>query len=255
MPNDYDYRRSTQSDHAAAASSSRRHHHRNTDNNNNRYHAEEEGNEQQQQQQQRHQKVDSRSSGSHQQSYKRERSRSPPSSSLRQRDEEDDARARREAQRRAEMERLRAENDEEERRFAALDRKGDKDGTTSTTMSTTNVQPQEEIVAVNEAELEWLDEEEQMRKLLGIEGFGTTKGQKVDSNHNSLASGAANKNKARKYRQYMNRVRTYSLPLPQAGGSWIVACFCVYETPSPWKFHANGSYRLWPTGPIPPTLS
>ena len=130
---------------------------------------------------------------------KRERSRSPPPQ---------DERARRAAERRAEMERLRAENEEEERRLAALDRKAD-----GAQAEEAAPKPQEEIVAVDEAELEGLDEEEQMRKLLGIEGFGSTKGQKVESNHNGLASGAANKSKRRTYRQYMNRKGGFNRPL------------------------------------------
>lgn len=117
---------------------------------------------------------------------KRERSRSPV-----------DERARREAVRRSEMERLRAENEEEERRLAvALDKR-----IIDNDVQETDLKPQEEIIAVDEAELEGLDEEEQMRKLLGIEGFGSTKGQKVESNHDGLASGATNKSKKRKYRQ------------------------------------------------------
>jgi hypothetical protein len=105
-----------------------------------------------------------------------------------------DEKARREAQRRAEMERLRAANQAEEEQSAQLARHAVEPA----------VKPQEQIVQVDEEELEGLDEEEQMRKLLGIEGFGTTKGRKVESNHDGLAAGAANKNKARKYRQYMN---------------------------------------------------
>lgn len=131
----------------------------------------------------------------------------PPSNRERSRSPVQDAKARRQAERRAEMERLRAENEEEERRLAAWDRRAEVEETTPT------VQPQEQIVQVNPEELQGLDEEEQMRKLLGIEGFGTTKGQKVESNHNSSASGAANKNKARKYRQYMNRKGGFNRPL------------------------------------------
>lgn len=136
----------------------------------------------------------------------RERSRSPAPASSSFADEK----ARREAQRRAQMERLRAENEQEEQRLAALDRKQDGSGPAAAAPAT---KPQEEIVKVEAAELEGLDEEEQMRKLLGIEGFGSTKGQKVESNHNSSAAGAASKNKARKYRQYMNRKGGFNRPL------------------------------------------
>ena len=130
----------------------------------------------------------------------RERSRSPPPAAQQQQASVEDERARREAQRRAEMERLRMENEEEEQR---LDQK--RSGGGYEDKVTVAAKPQEEIVEVDQEELEGLDEEEQMRKLMGIEGFGSTKGQKVESNHNSLASGAASKHKARTYRQYMNR--------------------------------------------------
>eukprot|EP00980_Cylindrotheca_fusiformis_P009888 scaffold2189_cov116-Cylindrotheca_fusiformis.AAC.8 len=73
--------------------------------------------------------------------------------------------------------------------------------------------PQEMIVEVHPDELEGLDEEEQMRKLMGIQGFGTTKGKAVQDNQNSAARGVAAKNKARKYRQYMNRKNGFNRPL------------------------------------------
>jgi len=73
--------------------------------------------------------------------------------------------------------------------------------------------PQETIIEVNEEELEGLDQEEQMRKLMGIQGFGTTKGKEVKDNKNSAARGVAAKNKARKYRQYMNRKNGFNRPL------------------------------------------
>lgn len=114
------------------------------------------------------------------------------------------------------MERLRAENEEEENRLAALDRKSS--GDQHQTKETATTKPQEEIVQVDESELEGLDEEEQMKKLLGIEGFGSTKGEKVDSNHSSSAAGAAGKNKARKYRQ----VRIEIEAMAQMGGSHAV---------------------------------
>lgn len=128
---------------------------------------------------------------------KRERSRSPVQ----------DERAKREAARRAEMERLRAENEEEERRLASFNDQSEAAAEEAT------ARPQEQIIQVDEEELEGLDEEEQMRKLLGIEGFGSTKGAKVETNHNSLASGAASKNKKRTYRQYMNRKAGFNQPL------------------------------------------
>eukprot|EP00977_Amphora_coffeiformis_P016835 scaffold5325_cov183-Amphora_coffeaeformis.AAC.13 len=142
---------------------------------------------------------------------KRERSRSPPTQQQQQQTPVEDERARREAQRRAEMERLRMENEEEEKHLDQRRGKGAAEDRVAVA-----VKPQEEIVEVDEEELEGLDEEEQMRKLMGIEGFGSTKGKKVESNHNSLASGAASKHKARTYRQYMNRKGGFNRPLDKA---------------------------------------
>lgn len=45
------------------------------------------------------------------------------------------------------------------------------------------------------------DEDEDILSILGIQGFGTTKGKQVTDNSN----GGVNKNKKRVYRQYMNR--------------------------------------------------
>lgn len=105
--------------------------------------------------------------------------------------------AKREAERLERMARLRAENEEEEKR---------KNANESTSVAARHEKtPQNSIIEVDQEELEGLDEEEQMQRLLGFGGFGTTKGQKVDDNHNSSAKGAAAKHKARKYRQYMNR--------------------------------------------------
>ena len=58
-----------------------------------------------------------------------------------------------------------------------------------------------------------MDEEEQMRKLLGFDGFGSTKGESVEDNQSTAARGGAAKNKARKYRQYMNRKSGFNRPL------------------------------------------
>jgi U4/U6.U5 tri-snRNP-associated protein 3 len=73
--------------------------------------------------------------------------------------------------------------------------------------------PQETIIEVNQEELEGLDEEEQMKMLMGIQGFGSTKGEQVEDNKTSAARGVAAKNKARKYRQYMNRKNGFNRPL------------------------------------------
>jgi U4/U6.U5 tri-snRNP-associated protein 3 len=121
----------------------------------------------------------------------RERSRSPSPASEK------------EAARRAQMARLRAANDQEEEEKLAPPTQA---------AQTAARQPQEEIIQVDPEELEGLDEEEQMRKLMGLDGFGSTKGTKVASNHEGLASGKAKKHKARKYRQYMVSPRPATLP-------------------------------------------
>jgi U4/U6.U5 tri-snRNP-associated protein 3 len=107
------------------------------------------------------------------------------------------------------MARLRAENDEEERRLEIRDRKElEKDESQRRARKA-----KEQFVQVDQQELEGLDEEEQMRRLLGFSGFASTKGSEVEDNQTSAAKGAATKNKARKYRQYMNRKGGFSRPL------------------------------------------
>jgi U4/U6.U5 tri-snRNP-associated protein 3 len=107
------------------------------------------------------------------------------------------------------MARLREENtqEEEQQHAAAKDQQQGANGNKK-------MGPQDAIVEVNQEELEGLDEEEQMRMLLGFTGeFGSTKGEKVEDNHVSSARGVAAKNKARKYRQYMNRKNGFNRPL------------------------------------------
>eukprot|EP00978_Attheya_sp_CCMP212_P027279 scaffold91356_cov51-Attheya_sp.AAC.2 len=134
----------------------------------------------------------------------RSRSRSPDVESSGDGQQKSD-RERLEQERRARMARLRAENEAEEDRLAAID-KAAADGTTDASSG--------QIPQVDEAELEGLDEDEQMRMLLGFSGsFATTKGTAVEDNQKSAASGAAAKNKARKYRQYMNRKGGFNRPL------------------------------------------
>lgn len=108
------------------------------------------------------------------------------------------------------MARLRSENEQEEwQRSAALEEKEQQQQ-----RQKHNEGPKNSIIQVNPDELEGMDEEEQMMALLGFGGgFGSTKGQKVDDNHKSSARGAAAKNKARKYRQYMNRKGGFNRPL------------------------------------------
>jgi U4/U6.U5 tri-snRNP-associated protein 3 len=91
-----------------------------------------------------------------------------------------------------------------------LDSKGNEEGHNFVAA----LKPQEDIIQVNEEELEGLDEDEQMTKLLGFSGaFGSTKGQAVEDNQSTAARGVAAKNKARKYRQYMNRKNGFNRPL------------------------------------------
>lgn len=132
----------------------------------------------------------------------RDRSPSPPPPSAKRRktgfDEEREKR----------MARLRQEMRAEDEELEALDQER-KD----LAADEMKPKPQETIIEVNEEELEGLDEEEQMKMLLGFQGFGSTKGQEVEDNKNSAAKGVAAKNKARKYRQYMNRKNGFNRPL------------------------------------------
>lgn len=116
------------------------------------------------------------------------------------------------------MARLRAEIEEEENRLSALSRGSNQltngeYGSHNRTTPQKSLSAKDAIVSVNEEELEGLDEEEQMQKLLGFGGFESTKGKAVEDNQKSLAKGAAAKHKARKYRQYMNRKGGFNRPL------------------------------------------
>lgn len=128
----------------------------------------------------------------------RSRSRSPEASSRKSEEVED-----LEATRRARMARLRAEMEEEEAKL-----------TQRVVEEPVLPSAKDAIVQVDESKLEGLDDEEQMKLLLGFSGeFGTTKNQKVEDNHKSAAKGAAAKHKERKYRQYMNRKNGFNRPL------------------------------------------
>lgn len=119
-------------------------------------------------------------------------------------------------EREARMARLRQEMQREDDELAALDerqREEAAEAARAKELEALSKKPQESIIQVNEEELEGLDEEEQMRRLLGIESFGSTKGESVPDNHSTAAKGVANKNKARKYRQYMNRKNGFNRPL------------------------------------------
>lgn len=123
-----------------------------------------------------------------------------------------------ERERRERMARLRAEIEEEENRLSALSRGSNQltngeYGSHNRTTPQKSLSAKDAIVSVNEEELEGLDEEEQMQKLLGFGGFESTKGKAVEDNQKSLAKGAAAKHKARKYRQYMNRKGGFNRPL------------------------------------------
>lgn len=147
-------------------------------------------------------------------SRSRSRSRSPSPDSRRRRhrdrDHDDGGRKRQEDERKARMARLRMENEEEERRLAVHTSKEEEEEAERQRRP----EPTKDFLTVQEEDLDGLDEEEQMKMLLGFSGgFGSTSGNKVEDNQNSAASGAAAKNKARKYRQYMNRKNGFNRPL------------------------------------------
>jgi U4/U6.U5 tri-snRNP-associated protein 3 len=135
---------------------------------------------------------------------------------------DDDSNARRteddplEEQRRLKMAKLRAENEAEERRLADIRKaalKSSLDTSTTTEKNQAGV-AKEKILEIHEGELDEYEEEEQMQMLLGFSnGFTSTKGKAVEDNQTSAAKGAAAKNKARKYRQYMNRKGGFNRPL------------------------------------------
>lgn len=120
-----------------------------------------------------------------------------------------------EAERRQRMARLRAENEQEERVFSKRMEQGG--GTAETSQRTKKGESHDnpDNTTSNNIDEEDEDEEDeaQMERLLGISGFGSTKGEKVQDNHSTLAKGAAAKHKARKYRQYMNRKNGFNRPL------------------------------------------
>lgn len=155
--------------------------------------------------------------GGRDRSRSRSRSRSPD----RGRDlQERSKKEKQEEDRRARMARLRAENEAEEKRLASAETSADGGsgtaigGGTSAQHDGAGSSAADEIVEVNDTALEGLDEEEQMRMLLGFSGgFGSTSGKAVEDNKKSAAKGAANKTKARKYRQYMNRKGGFNRPL------------------------------------------
>ncbi len=118
-----------------------------------------------------------------------------------------------EEDRRKRMARLRAENEEEEKKMAALDSTSN-NNQKARQQSVSGVAASKGAITIKESELEGLDEEEQMRRMLGFSGeFASTNGKEVEDNQNSAARGAVSKKKARKYRQYMNRKGGFNRPL------------------------------------------
>ena len=114
----------------------------------------------------------------------------------------------RKAERERRMARLRAENEAEEQKLSAAVESAASGGSGGGASASTGT------IEVKEGDLDGMDDAEQMRLLLGFSGdFGSTKGKAVEDNQKSAAKGAANKNKARKYRQYMNRKGGFNRPL------------------------------------------
>ncbi len=160
-------------------------------------------------------------------SRSRSRSQSPSSSQEEKNNQKDrvlDERERLDMDRRQRMARLRAENEAEEKKMAAVDQAAKIRGEGGeyydepihrggSGTSSKKHESKERIIQVNEEDLEGLDEEEQMQKLFGFGGFASTKGKSVEDNQNSASKGVAAKNKARKYRQYMNRKGGFNRPL------------------------------------------
>mmetsp|Transcript_42322 Transcript_42322/g.62807 ORF Transcript_42322/g.62807 Transcript_42322/m.62807 type:complete len:164 (-) Transcript_42322:420-911(-) len=110
----------------------------------------------------------------------------------------------------ARMARLRAENEAEERKLERLQEETQQHQAELDAQKRAKTQ----IVEVKEEELEGLSMEQQMQALLGFSGgFDSTKEKKVEDNHTSAAKGVAQKHKARKYRQYMNRKGGFNRPL------------------------------------------
>ncbi len=133
-----------------------------------------------------------------------------------------DEKEKHEIERKNRMARLRAENEEEEKKLAKVDEAskirsegGEYDDTEMLSFSTGKKKApgKERIIKVDREELEELDEEDQMLNIFGFGGFDSTKGKAVEDNQTSASKGLVAKNKARKYRQYMNRKGGFNRPL------------------------------------------
>jgi hypothetical protein len=107
-----------------------------------------------------------------------------------------------EAERRDRMARLRADHDEDDVDDEA--RPDRRHGNRQKSSQGTQQKPLQPPFGTNDDD-DQDEDAERMAKLMGFSGFNTTKGQAVLDNATSAAKGAATKNKARKYRQYMNR--------------------------------------------------
>ena len=130
--------------------------------------------------------------------------------------QDDDERKKQLARERKErMARLRDQLKKEDETLAALDKQQQQaaEQAAQEEAESKKVSPQDAIVEVQPEELEGLDPEQQMMKLMGIGSFGSTKGEAVADNQSTAARGGAAKNKARKYRQYMNRKNGFNRPL------------------------------------------
>lgn len=130
----------------------------------------------------------------------------------RHRDGDDRQKQQHTSEREQRMARLREELKQEDETLAQLDQQQAEKGKANAAERNKRL-PQEAIIEVRPEELEGLDEDEQMQKLLGFGGFGSTKGKAVEDNQSTAARGGAAKNKARKYRQYMNRKSGFNRPL------------------------------------------
>ncbi|KAL7689804.1 putative U4/U6.U5 small nuclear ribonucleoprotein 27kDa protein [Plasmopara halstedii] len=82
------------------------------------------------------------------------------------------------------------------------------------TKESVDVEPKEIVGQPNA--ISQLSEEEQMKLLLGFQGFDSTKGKEVDENAKSAAVGTARRETKREYRQYMNRRGGFNRPLDKS---------------------------------------
>ena len=124
-------------------------------------------------------------------------------------------RERLERQRQDRMARLRAENEAEERGDTLAPDEGGDSGNSAAKIHNLplpdNNSKGKSTTGDNEEEVD--DEQNQMMLMMGFGGFGTTKDKAVADNQSSAARGAVQKNKGRKYRQYMNRKGGFNRPL------------------------------------------